>query len=152
MSTDTTTKLTITEIEAMQVAFDDPNETVSLSFRWFFALRSMAAESIESEQVILNLKRQLSVAARQEPCAEADEWALNWIDGQEFGHYAKLYAAPVTADDSIIVPVVPTEAMRSAGIGAIQEHYSRDGGWCGLIAAQEQMALCWQAMIEARPK
>ncbi len=49
----------------------------------------------------------------------------------------------------VSVPREPTEAMRLAGAVAIQEHYRRDGGWCGLAAAQEQMLLTWQAMLAA---
>jgi len=42
----------------------------------------------------------------------------------------------------------PSEAMRLAGYLAIQEHYRADGGWCGLKAAQEQMTLTWNAMLD----
>lgn len=42
----------------------------------------------------------------------------------------------------------PSEAMKLTGSLAIQEHYCADGGFCGLRAAQEQMTLTWEAMLD----
>ena len=64
---------------------------------------------------------------------------------------AKLRAAISEQPEGKVVPVEPTEDMRLAGCNTIQEHYSRDGGWCGLAAAQEQMMLTWNAMLAAAP-
>lgn len=58
--------------------------------------------------------------------------------------------AEMTAQTKM-VPYEPTEEMRLAGSVAIQEHYRGDGGWCGLLAAQEQMILTWNAMLLAAP-
>ena len=49
----------------------------------------------------------------------------------------------------VLVPREPTATMRLRGSLAIQDHYRRDGGWCGLASAQEQMHLTWNAMLAA---
>src|SRR5690242_20733421 len=58
----------------------------------------------------------------------------------------------MTDKEWVLVPREPTEEMRSAGITAIQERYRKDGGWCGLLPAQEQMMETWKAMLASAPK
>lgn len=46
----------------------------------------------------------------------------------------------------------PNEAMKMAGSHAICEIYRRDGGWCGMKAAEEQMLATWNATAAERLK
>lgn len=40
----------------------------------------------------------------------------------------------------------PTEAMKTAGCLAISEIYRREGGWCGMKAAEDQTLATWTDM------
>lgn len=45
----------------------------------------------------------------------------------------------------------PTETMWLHGCTAVQEIYRKEGGWCGLKAAQDQVASTYRAMQSVAP-